>query len=430
MLHTSQTRHYGTLLLIATLAPAAAAQSNFSTIYAFNADGSAGDGKLPLVLLTGGTSAHPVLYGTTLQGGPLTAQCTSGCGTVFSLTPLSPADTPWTETQIYNFTAPADGLGPNTLLLGPSGVLYGTTSAGGTDGYGTAFSLTPPSASGQPWTKSTFQVTTNLEFWIPDSMSLVNGVLYGVSQGGGYGTFFSLIPPNGSTQTWTFTLLLNLYPAFEPMVLTPGGSGVFYLTSNANVLDKCSNCGGVFSLTSIQPTGPWTGTLLWGFGGSRHGDGNGFSAVAVASGGVLYGVTNDGGTHGFGTVFSLTPPASPGAPWTETLLYNFAGGKDAAYPNPSVVLDAQGVLYGTSSNGGDPSCPLYYASGCGTVFSLTPPTSSGAAWTEKVLHAFHAGNDGAFPLAGITLGPNGTLYGTTTAAGGQGKYGTVFAVHP
>src|SRR5580700_5885395 len=271
MLHTSQTRHYGLLLLIA-LAPAAAAQSNFSTIYAFNADGSAGDGKLPLVLLSGGTSAHPLLYGTTLQGGPRTAECTSGCGTVFSLTP-SPGGGPWTESQIYNFNAPAEGLGPNTLLPGPSGVLYGTTSAGGIDGYGTAFSLTPPSTSGQPWTKSTFQVTTNLNFWIPDSISLVNGVLYGVSQGGGYGTFFSLIPPNGSTQNWTFTLLLNLYPAFEPMVLTPGGNGVFYLTSNANVLGKCSNCGGVFSLTSTQPGAPWIETLLWGFGGTGHGDG-------------------------------------------------------------------------------------------------------------------------------------------------------------
>jgi hypothetical protein len=428
MLHTNQTRHYGLLLLIA-LAPAAAAQSNFSTIYAFNADGSAGDGKLPLVLLTGGTSGHPVLYGTTLQGGPRTAQCTSGCGTVFSLTP-SPGGGPWTESQIYNFNAPAEGLGPNTLLPGPSGVLYGTTSAGGIDGYGTAFSLTPPSTSGQPWTKSTFQVTTNLNFWIPDSISLVNGVLYGVSQGGGYGTFFSLIPPNGSTQNWTFTLLLDLYPAFEPMVLTPGGNGVFYLTSNANVLGKCSNCGGVFSLTTTQPGAPWIETLLWGFGGTGHGDGNGFSALAVGTGGVLYGVTNDGGKYGFGTVYSLAPPVSPGAPWTETVLYNFAGGKDAAYPNPSVVLDAQGVLYGTSSNGGDPSCPLYYASGCGTAFSLTPPASSGAAWTEKVLHAFHAGDDGAFPLSGVTLGLNGVLYGATSAAGGPGKYGTVFALHP
>ena len=429
MWHTSPTRYYGTLLMIAALAPAAAAQSKFSTIYAFNGDPTASDGRLPLVLATGGNNAHPVLYGTTLQGGPLTAQCTSGCGTVFALAPTA-GEGPWTESQIHNFTGPADGLGPNTLLLGPSGVLYGTTGAGGIDGYGTAFSLTPPSTSGQPWTKSTFQVTTNLEFWIPDSISLVNGVLYGVSQGGGSGTFFSLIPPNGSGQTWAFTLLLSLYPAFEPMVLTPGGNGVFYLTSNGSVINKCGNCGVVLSLTSAQPNGPWTDTLLWGFGGTARGDGNGFSAVALGGGGVLYGVTNDGGKYGFGTVFSLTPPASPGAAWTENILYNFAGGKDAAYPNPSVAMDAQGVLYGTSSNGGDPTCPLYYASGCGTVFSLTPPASSGGAWSEKVLHSFHAGDDGAFPLAGVTLGPNGTLYGTTTAAGGQGRYGTVFALQP
>ncbi|MGA2591496.1 MAG: choice-of-anchor tandem repeat GloVer-containing protein [Bryobacteraceae bacterium] len=425
MLHTNQIGYYGALLLVAALAQPAAAQSKFSTVYAFNADPSAADGRLPIALVAGGTAAHPVLYGTTLQGGPLTQQCTSGCGTVFSLTPPSPAGDPWTETRIYNFTSPADGLGPNTLLLAPSGVLYGTTGAGGTDGYGTAFLLAPPSSSGAPWTKSTFQVTTNLEFWIPNNLVLVNGVLYGVSQGDASGTFFSLIPPNGAGQAWTFTLLLSLYPAFDPMVLTPGGNGVFYLTSNGTVIGKCGNCGVVLSLTTTQPSGAWTYTLLHGFGGAPS-DGNGFSAVALGSGGVLYGVTNDGGTHGFGTVFSLTPPASPGAAWTEAILYNFAGGKDAAYPNPSVVLDANGVIYGTSSNGGDPGCPLYYASGCGTVFSLTPPASSGGAWTEKVLHAFHAGNDGAFPLAGVTLALDGTLYGATTQAGGEGKYGTVF----
>jgi len=427
MLRTNQTKYYGALLLVAALAPAVAAQSKLSTIYAFNADPSAADGRLPITLATGGTTGHPMLYGTTLQGGPLNQQCTSGCGTVFSLTPAAAGD-PWTETHIYNFTHPTDGVGPNTLLLAPSGVLYGTTGSGGTDGYGTAFSLTPPASGGQPWTKSTYQVTTNLEFWIPNNLSLVNGVLYGVSQGGGYGTFFSLIPPAGSGGTWTFTLLLNLYPAFQPMVLTPGPNGVFYVTSNGTVIGKCGNCGVVLSLNNTPPSGPWTYTLLWGFGGAPR-DGNGFSAVAVGSGGVLYGVTNDGGKHGFGTFFSLTPPASSGGAWTEAVLYNFAGGKDAAYPNPSVVIDANGVIYGTSSNGGDPTCPLYYASGCGTVFSLTPPASTGGAWTETVLHAFHAGNDGAFPLAGVTLGSNGTLYGTTTKAGGSGNYGTVFALH-
>ena len=428
MLHSNQIKYCGALLLMAALAPAAAGQSKLSTIYAFNADPKANDGRLPTVLIAGGTTAQPVLYGTTLQGGPLTQQCTSGCGTIFSLTPPPSAGASWTESEIYDFAGASDGVGPNTLLAGPSGVLYGTTGTGGTAGYGTAFSLTPPTSAGGQWTKSTFQVTTNLYFWIPNGLVLVNGVLYGISQGGGYGTFYSLIPPSGVGQSWTFNFLLNLYPAFEPMVLTPGPNGVFYVTGNGTVLGKCGNCGVVLSLSEAQASGPWSDTLLWGFGGAPR-DGNGFSAVAVGAGGVLYGVTNDGGKHGFGTVFSLTPPASSGAPWTESVLYNFAGGKDAAYPNPSIVLDASGVIYGTTSNGGDPTCPLYYASGCGTVFSVTPPATPGGAWTEKVLHAFHAGNDGAFPLAGVTLGPNGTLFGTTTQAGGQGKYGTVFALH-
>jgi uncharacterized repeat protein (TIGR03803 family) len=48
-------------------------------------------------------------------------------------------------------------------------------------------------------------------------------------------------------------------------------------------------------------------------------------AVIIGHGGVLYGTTEGGGTSNNGTVFSLTPPGSPGASWTETALYSFAG---------------------------------------------------------------------------------------------------------
>jgi uncharacterized repeat protein (TIGR03803 family) len=48
--------------------------------------------------------------------------------------------------------------------------------------------------------------------------------------------------------------------------------------------------------------------------------------------------------------------------------------------------------------------------------------------SEKVLHSFGYGSDGATPLAGL-IDVKGTLYGTTSAGGKDGD-GTVFALTP
>ena len=59
---------------------------------------------------------------------------------------------------------------------------------------------------------------------------------------------------------------------------------------------------------------------------------------------------------------------------------------------------------------------------CGTVFSVTP------SGTEKVLHSFGNGTDGAGPRASL-IELNGNLYGTTTS-GGEYDAGTVFSITP
>src|SRR5262249_52615122 len=89
------------------------------------------------------------------------------------------------------------------------------------------------------------------------------------------------------------------------------------------------------------------------------------SGLVQSQSGVLYGTTQLGGTTGHGTVFALTPPASPGGNWTEAVLHNFTGGSDGAYPN-GLVLGPDGVFYGTTGYGGTGT------SGHGTVFALMP----------------------------------------------------------
>src|ERR1019366_10452272 len=101
----------------------------------------------------------------------------------------------------------------------------------------------------------------------------------------------------------------------------------------------------------------------------------------------------------------------------EQVLHNFNNNStDGAYPQASLILDAAGNLYGTTSQGGTYNY--------GTVFELTP--AAGGGWTEMVLHNFNNdGVDGAYPQAGLIFDAAGNLYGTTVAGGTYGG-GTVF----
>jgi uncharacterized repeat protein (TIGR03803 family) len=122
-------------------------------------------------------------------------------------------------------------------------------------------------------------------------------------------------------------------------------------------------------------------------------------------------------------VFQLAPPTTPGAAWTETVLYAFQGVQYGYYPLGKLVFDPQGNLYGTTRYGGSCVSSIW---GCGTVFELKPPTTAGDAWTEEVLHNFDqvAGSDGNTPAPNL-IWRDGALYGTTQF-GGTADDGTVF----
>ena len=149
-------------------------------------------------------------------------------------------------------------------------------------------------------------------------------------------------------------------------------------------------------------------TVLHSFLGGT--DGSYPAAGVIDQAGNIYGTTRYGGANGFGTVFKLT---QSGGVWTETVIYNFAGGNDGDSPAASLVMDAGGNLYGTTRLGGPANA--------GTVFELLP---AGSSWTEKVLYAFTGGSDGGSPQAAVTLRGN-ALYGTTPGGGAKGN-GNVF----
>jgi uncharacterized repeat protein (TIGR03803 family) len=131
--------------------------------------------------------------------------------------------------------------------------------------------------------------------------------------------------------------------------------------------------------------------------------------------GFLYGTTTQGGkTIGgftYGTVFKLAPDG------TETVLHAFCSQKncrDGNYPLAGLIADSQGNVYGTTADGGQ--------YGNGTIFEIAPDN------TETVLHSFDS-TDGGQPAASLLMDGQGNFFGTT-ANGGQIGEGTVFKMAP
>jgi len=137
------------------------------------------------------------------------------------------------------------------------------------------------------------------------------------------------------------------------------------------------------------------------------------SSVVFDAAGNLYGTTSEGGANGNGTVFKLAAPKTKGGSWTESVLYSFGTGTDGSVPVGGVSFGSAGNLYGTTSAGG--------AYGFGTVFQLV----AGSGWTENILYDFQNANDGAVPYAGLISDKAGNFYGAATEGGANGG-GTVF----
>jgi len=203
------------------------------------------------------------------------------------------------------------------------------------------------------------------------------GALYGATfecGAGGYGTVFKLVPPLAGHTTWSVSVLRSFSEDVS------GGA------LNANLV--------------------------------------------MGANGAVYGTAAEYGNYLEGVVFRLNPPAAGQTNWTETVLhafdYNFAYNiADGSGPN-AVIIDNNGVLYGTTYRGGSTADPS--ALGFGTVFKLAPPIPGQTNWQETVLYRFNGGNDGQNPSAPLTRDGSGALYGTTFYGGSQNcvdQYGYV-----
>jgi uncharacterized repeat protein (TIGR03803 family) len=292
---------------------------------------------------------------------------------------------------LHKFGA-GDGTNPSAGLIDVEGTLYGTTAKGGSNGYGTVFSLT---TSGEETVLHSFGGSGDGAQPAAGLLD-VNGTLYGTTSAGGAttnaGTVFSISPSGTETVLHSFDFAGTGGAA--PVAALIDVNGTLYGTTSAGG----HGSGTVFSITTDGEF-----NVLHYFG--KGNDGSTPQAALLHVGSLFYGTTVYGGAYGSGTVFTISRAGK------ERVLHSFYQ-SDGALPT-AALIDVNGTLYGTTSQGGG-----YYDDN-GTVFSIT------RGGTENVVHAFN-GSDGSRPVAGL-VNLNRVLYGTTSQ-GGANNVGTVFKI--
>lgn len=389
----------GVCLFWLVAAMASPAQS-FSTLVNFNLT----DGALPnnLTLVQG---VDGDLYGVTDVGGTGKSCGAGGCGTVFKISQAG------VLTTLHNFNT-TDGKLPGNggLTQASDGNFYGTTGAGGANGKGTIFKLTPQG-----------HLTSLYSFHGTDGSSpfgtlvqATDGNFYGTTYfggtsgncSGGCGTVFRITPKG---------VLTTLYNFQGPDGQSPTGviqatDGNFYgstIYGGIYLSPDCADgtatevpCGTVFKITAKG-----TLTTLHSFNGT---DGFIPNGLVQANDGNFYGTTYGGGSRGGaeGTIFKIA------AGGTFATILDFDN-SDGYAPYCSLVQGTDGAFYGTTTSGGDHSS-------LGTIFRIT------AGGTLTTLHTF-AASDGYNPTGTLVQATSGSFYGTVPLGGGNGD-GTLFLV--
>ena len=335
-----------------------------TTLFSFSNDA---DGGQPTASLVQGRDGN--FYGTTKSGA-------LGVGTFFRITPAG------TLTTLYSFDPSMDGYSvPNALLQGKDGNFYGAALLGGADGDGTIFRITPDGA-----------LTTLYAFTGDTDGGDPNGGLAQDAQGNLYGTTTSYGGDFGQGTVFRVTLdgtltTLHTFGYYgdggDPSTgLVQGSDGNFYGATNQGG-DNNLTGGTIFQITA---TGVFT--TLYSFSGGADGSLPG-ATLTQNTDGSLYGVTVQGGTGGYGTVFRVTTAGAL------TTLFTFVRGADALQPTVGLTKGNDGNFYGTTQEGG-----LYND---GTVFRVTP------AGVLTTIYNFTNGTDGTGPAVALTLGNDGNL---------------------
>lgn len=389
-------------------------------------------------------------YGVTNYGG------TSGVGVIFSFDKATN-----TRTDVFSFNTTKGANPYSGMIKAGNGKLYGMTSKGGLNGLGVLYSFNT--------TTNVLTVLYNFDNLngsepMGELMQASNGKIYGLTSTGGsmankgalfvfdpvaitYQKLYAFSGPDGSYPQGGLTQYNNstLYGLTTDGGHLHGTIFSFDITSNTlvTVVDFNPNAAGVYPNGSLLKAsngklygttnfgGAYTGyngTLfsydpatnalvkLFDFNNAVSTQGEPFQPVGnlvQGSNGKLYGVTMRGGvipTYDGGSIFSFDLTNN-----TPTFSFPFSATSrvDGSTPYGSLVQDANGKFYGTTSSGGSPQ-------NFGAIYSFDPATT---AYTK--LNALTTGS-GISPVGGLVLANNGKYYGMTQT-GGSNNTGTIFS---
>ena len=380
------------------------------TVFALHTDGS---GFTSLYNFSGNDGYEPAgdlvlsgntLYGTTQYGG---TNGNSGNGTVFTIHTDGSG-----FTDLYDFGG-ADGDSPSAALVLSGNTLYGTTPDGGSGGNGNLFALQTDGTG--------FTNLFNFCYWDGINplagLTLAGDTLYGTTEGGGSGNFGTVFKVN--TNGTGFATLYNFTPAIPTLM--------YYRETNCDGANP--DAGLMLSGDTLYGMTGNGGTLGWGTIFKLNTNGVGFTnfhdftwdsggygspvAGLALSGDTLYGTTLGG--PAYGAVFAIN---TDGSVFNNLYIFDYSY-TNGANPDAGLVLSGN-TLFGTTSWGG---------AGYGTVFAISADDS-----TFTSLYTFSAvggdnntNSDGANSYAGLVISGN-TLYGTACNGGAEG-YGTVFKLN-
>ncbi len=343
------------------------------------ADGSTPHG--PLVFGSDGK-----LYGVASGGGD------SGFGTIFS---IATDGSSYAQVHSFGVHSPTDnGLVPLAGLTKASdGNFYGTTSEGGqtenqdTLGYGSVFRLTPLGDYSTLYSFNTDGSQTKGGYPNTRLLQASDGILYGTT-GGTYdsavtfpSTIYKVTPSGGFAVEHLFPKFAGPPTQYGLSSLMQASDGKLYCTAQSGPPDSQQG-----SLYSLSLAGAFA--MLHNFGGSNAPLFGPTSSLIQGANGLLYGGSQSGG--GFGSIYSST--------FTGTIssLFDFPEGGFGPFPNPisPLIQGGNSDFYGTSSIDG----PSYG----GVLFRVSPRGIKSNVLTFA---------QGQGTSDGLTLGPDGALYG-------------------
>jgi len=329
----------------------------------------------------------------------------SSYAALFALLLLASLASAQTYTALHNFDStkgePINASPIGLFSQGRDGALYSTTPFGGSHKGGAAFKITTAGALTKLYDFNAYPAPTAP--WSGLTLGL-DGNFYGTTTGGGThisGSVFSVTPDAVQTTLWNFTAGTDEGDPQSAPALGPDGN---YYGTTVGIY-----AGTYGTAYKITPKGVLTTIHQFGYT-----DGATPYALILGLDGNLYGVTRGGGTKNMGVVFRMSRSGAV------KVLHSFTGfPSDGNIPIGTLVQGNDGTLYGTTYSGGTKNW--------GTVFKISP-TGTG----YQMIHTFDRTldiNDGIQPLAGLALGTDGNLYGTTSI-GGKQNAGTLFKITP